>query len=517
MQVAVKLFTQVRFLAMLEGTAQTRYSGTRTIETEQIVTQFRLRDYSRGNGIETYNLNGASNYSNVTDFVDNDNNWTSLEYNNDNRDNAALDLHWGTEMTYDYFFQRHNFNSFDGLGLRIRAYANWGNLNAQWDASEEVIRFGNGNTTLFDALTSLDVIAHEFGHGIDHFSSQLEYINESGALDEGISDIWGAMVELFAAPEKDTYLIGEDIMLNQVALRSMLNPKTFGNPDTYLGDNWFIGSGDAGGVHTNSGVIGYWFYLLAEGSSTTDGINDNGDIFSLTGIGAEKSADILFYAQHNYFTDPFMGYVVASNLIIQSAEDLYGTNSIEAIAVNNAWYAVGIGDLIINTEQLEGDATACYNINTTFTLTNVINQSVNWQTSSNLQIVSSNNTSIVVKASNSFTRSAGFVIANIDSQEIRKDIWVGRPDAPGKILGPTTVQYGALVNYTGSTDVDGATSYKWYLPYPYDPNATTSVDPTQWGIISGGNSRYLIAIVGPNDGLVQLMGVNKCGKGVQKT
>jgi Zn-dependent metalloprotease len=351
-----KVIFKSTLLCDVEGTAQTRYSGTRTIETEQVGSQYRLRDYSRGNGIETFNLNNSSGYSNITDFIDNDNNWTSAEYDNANRDNAALDLHWGVEMTFDYFFQNHNYSSFDGQGMVIKAYANWSNLNAQWDASEEVIRFGNGNSSTFDALTSLDVVGHEFAHGIDHFSSNLTYINESGALDEGIADIWGAMVESFAAPEKNTYLIGEDIKLDQDALRSMINPKTFNNPDTYQGVNWYFGSGDSGGVHTNSGVMGHWFYLLAEGSSATDEINDNNDTFSFTGIGIEKASNILFHAQHTYFSDPLMGYITASNLIIQSAKDLYGIDSDEVFKVKYAWFAVGIGTepTIIVTHFIQG-------------------------------------------------------------------------------------------------------------------------------------------------------------------
>lgn len=367
-------------LRHVEGTVQTRYSGTRTIETEQVGSQFTLRDYTRGNGIETYNLNNASDYSNVTDFIDNDNNWTSAEYNNSNRDNAALDLHWGVEMTFDYFLQNHNYSSFNGQGMTIKAYANWGNLNAQWHANEEVIRFGNGNASSFDALTSLDVVGHEYGHGINHFSSQLEYIDESGALDEGIADVWGAMVELFAAPEKDTYLIGEDIMLNQDALRSMSNPKTFGSPDTYQGNNWQTGSADFGGVHTNSGVLGHWFYLLSQGSSTTDGINDNNDTFSFSGIGTDKAADILFHAQHNYFADPLMGYITASNLIIQAAKDLYGNNSAEAFKVKHAWFAVGIGtdpnvgysNYISGPTQLTPGYRAFYNMNAYPNATNYV-------------------------------------------------------------------------------------------------------------------------------------------------
>ena len=88
----------------IEGTATTRYSGQRTIETEQVNRQFGLRDNTRGNGITTYNNFNLTAHSN-THYADNDNNWTALEYNNAQNDNAALDAHWGSEMTYDYFSQ----------------------------------------------------------------------------------------------------------------------------------------------------------------------------------------------------------------------------------------------------------------------------------------------------------------------------------------------------------------------------------------------------------------------------
>lgn len=182
-----------------EGTAQTRYSGTRTIETEQTGSQFRLRDNTRGSGIHTFNMNSSSSYSSATDFLDDDNNWTFSEYNNSNKDNAALDLHWGVMQTYDYFLNEHGRNSMDNNGFQVRAYAHFGSNfdNAQWDGNEEVIRFGNGGS-IFDALTSIDVVAHEFGHGLDHFESQLEYSGESGAIDESLADIWGSLVEGYA-------------------------------------------------------------------------------------------------------------------------------------------------------------------------------------------------------------------------------------------------------------------------------------------------------------------------------
>lgn len=498
----------------VEGTATTRYSGQRTIETEQVLGQFRLRDITRGNGIQTFNMNGGSNYANATDLLDNDNNWTNVEYNNAANDNVLLDAHWGAMMTYDYFLQVHGRNSIDGNGFLLENYVNTeitpfgfsNNDNAFWDNSLLIMTYGEG--TNLNPLTALDIIAHEIAHGFQFFSSELSTGDEQRSINEGLSDIWAAMVENFVAPEKDIYLLGTDI---GITFRSMSNPKSLGLPDTYLGVNWDFGSNP---IHQNSTIISHMFYLLAEGSATTDGVNDNNDFYNINGIGKDKAEQIIFRAQTVYFT-PNTNFPTARNLTIMAAEDIFGVNSLEAITVNNAWYAVGIGNLINNSELLQGDPCACYNINTTFTLTNSNNQSVSWQVSANLQILQSSNTAITVKAT-STTRAPGFIIANIGGIQIVKDIWVGKTNASSKILGPTTVLYGALVNYS-SNPIEGATSYLWYLPYPYDPNATVTVDPSQWGIISGGDTRYLMAIVGPNNGLVQLMGINKCGTGSSKS
>jgi len=497
----------------VEGPAATRYSGQRNIETtfNSFTNSHRLLDLTRGNGIHTQDMEGnGSNYNNADELNDIDNNWTNVEYNNANHDNALLDAHWGAMMTYDYFSDLHRRNSIDDNGFLLRNFVNanltefgfTNNDNAFWDGQR--MTYGVGTNS--GPLVSIDVIAHEIGHGLDQFTSDLVYQNESGAIDESLSDIWGAMVEFYAAPEKDTYLIAEDI---GTAFRSLSNPKTFGDPDTYLGDNWWTASGDNGGVHTNSGVMNHWFYLLAEGSETSDGINDNGDMFNIQGIGKLNASRIVYRAQTVYFT-PNTTYPEARSHTIQAAEDIFGSNSLEAITTNNAWHAVGIGDLIAG--QLDGDSCVCYNTTTTLTLNNFGNQSVSWQTSTNIQVLNSDNTSITIRANSNSTRGVGFVTANIGDEQLSKEIWVGRPNSPTSLYGPTNVRYGAIVRYTGSS-VQGASSYKWYLPYPYEQSASVTADPSKWGILNGGTSRYLSAIVGPNSGLVQFMGQNKCGTG----
>ncbi len=327
--------------ANVTGSADTRYSGTKSIKTDSFNGSYRLRDSSRGNGIETYDMNTGTNYSNAVDFTDNDNNWTAAEFDNTAKDNAALDAHYGAQMTYDYWQTKHNRNSYDGNGATIKSYVHYDVAydNAYWNGS--VMTYGDGSGTYFDALTSLDVAAHEIGHAVMSNTANLTYSYESGALNEAFSDIWGASVEYFAAPSKQTWLIGEDIerRSGHAALRSMSNPKSEGQPDTYQGTNWATGSADNGGVHTNSGVLNYWFYLLSVGNS---GTNDNGDAYSVTGISIDKAAKIAYRIESVYLTAS-SNYADTRTAGIQSAIDLYGAGSAEEIATTNAFYAVGVG------------------------------------------------------------------------------------------------------------------------------------------------------------------------------
>ncbi|MBC5991735.1 M4 family metallopeptidase [Pontibacter cellulosilyticus] len=324
--------------ATATGTAATRYSGSRSITTDSYNGSYRLRELTRGNGIETYNCKTGTSYSAAVDFTDNDNSWTSGEHNNTAKDNAALDAHWAAQMTYDYFKNKHSRNSYDNAGAKIKSYVHYDSNyeNAFWNGS--VMTYGDG-ATRFDALTSLDVGAHEIGHAVCSNSANLVYQNESGAMNEGFSDIWGAAVEYYAAPEKSIWLIGEDIDKQRPSLRSMSDPNAEGQPDTYKGDMWYSGTGDNGGVHYNSGVLNHWFYILSVGKS---GTNDIGNSYSVTGIGIDAAARIAYRTETVYLTSSSV-YADARTYSIQSAIDLYGAGSAQVIQTTNAWHAVGIG------------------------------------------------------------------------------------------------------------------------------------------------------------------------------
>lgn len=312
------------------GSAVTGYSGTRTITTDFTGSTYRLRETGRGGGVRTYDMNEGTNYGNAVDFTDSDNNWNNV---NANLDQYATDAHWGAEMTYDYFLNFHNRNSIDDNGMMLRSYIHYDNgyNNAFWDGSR--MTYGDGNNA---PLTSLDVCGHELTHGVTEYTAGLVYQDESGALNESFSDIFGTAVEFFARPNDADWLMAGDLG----AFRSMSNPNAYGDPDTYFGTNWYTGTGDNGGVHINSGVQNKWFYILTVGET---GTNDLGDQYNVTGIGMTSAAEIAYRNLSVYLSNS-SEYDDARFYAIQSAIDLFGPCSPEVIATANAWYAVGVGD-----------------------------------------------------------------------------------------------------------------------------------------------------------------------------
>lgn len=342
----------VKTSVVVAANAATRYSGTQSIQTTLSGASYILSDTSRGLGVQTYNSARTATYP-TTNFTDADNNWTAAEFNNTNKDNGALDAHWGAEMTYDYWSAVHGRNSYDNAGAKIKSYVHYNliaagypdNNNAFWNGS--VMTYGDGSGTVFDVLTAMDVAGHEIGHAVCTYTANLAYQKESGAMNEAFSDIWGACIEYRAAPTKSTWLIGEDIerRAGHAALRSMSNPNAEGQPDTYGGTYWInpnctpSNNNDQCGVHTNSGVLNHWFYILSVGKS---GTNDIGSVFNVTGITIDKAARIAYRLESVYLSANST-YANARTYGIQSATDLYGAGSAEVIATTNAFYAVGIG------------------------------------------------------------------------------------------------------------------------------------------------------------------------------
>jgi Zn-dependent metalloprotease/subtilisin-like proprotein convertase family protein len=347
------------------GSAVTGYSGTQQITADNTGAGFRLRESGRGLGIETYNLQKGTSYAAAVDFTDTDNVWNNV---NANEDQYATDAHFGAEKTYDYFMSRYNRNSIDGNGFKLISYVHYSTnyVNAYWDGSR--MTYGDGDAT-YNPLTSMDIAGHEITHGLTNFSANLVYSYESGALNESFSDIFGTAIEFYSTPGIADWLIGEDI---GGAFRSMSNPNVYGQPDTYLGTSWYAGAGDNGGVHYNSGVQNFWFYLLSVGGS---GTNDIGNAYNVSAIGIDKAAAIAFRTLTTYLT-PNSQYADARFYSIQAATDLYGACSPEVIATTAAWYAVGVGSNTVSANPIityAGSTTLCSGNTITLNASNLPN------------------------------------------------------------------------------------------------------------------------------------------------
>jgi len=245
--------------------------------------------------------------------VDPDNNFNATSQR------ADVDAHYYAGAVYDYYKNTFNRNSFDGNGATLRSTVHYGRNynNAFWNGSQMV--YGDGDGTIFTSLSgSLDVIAHELTHAVTERTSGLEYRNQSGALNESISDTFGVFLD------KDDYLIGEDVYTPKKAgdaLRSLSNPSLYGQPEHM--SNYVNTTSDNGGVHTNSGIPNKAAYL------------------TISNLGISV-AEKIYYRALTVYLSPMSNFSDARASLLAAAADLYGTGSTQYNAVASAWTQVGV-------------------------------------------------------------------------------------------------------------------------------------------------------------------------------
>ena len=203
---------------------------------------------------------------------------------------ALVDAQFYARVTDNFYLTTKGFNwqTHYPQGMVSSAHLGRNYNNAYWNGTQ--MAYGDGDGTSFIEFSGdLDVVGHELSHGVTEATSGLIYQNESGALNEAFSDIMGTAIEFSAG--SGNWTIGEDITPGTNGLRNMANPGEDGDPSHYL--DRYVGSGDNGGVHINSGIINHWFYLLVNG-----GKNANPSRASATGvqhgIGLDAAEDIVF-------------------------------------------------------------------------------------------------------------------------------------------------------------------------------------------------------------------------------
>lgn len=260
-------------------------------------------------------------------------------------DRVAVDCHWGAEKTLEYFKEAHNRVGMDGEGGRLIV-----NVHAQDPLGggamgnayyiNSTINIGDGCSTcnLTVPLSDLETIGHEIAHGITENTANLIYQGESGAINESMSDIFGVTITEYT---NDSYCWEVGCNYNTV-YRRMNDPKSLEMPAFYKGKYWI----DGADVHRNSSIGNLWYYYLVEGGT---GTSEDGQKFSIEGIGFEKSAKIAFRTLSEYLTE-LSDYNAYRDLSIQAAEDLFGSCSPEVVSVSSAWSAVGLGEAIRGTD-----------------------------------------------------------------------------------------------------------------------------------------------------------------------
>ena len=255
-------------------------------------------------------------------------------------DVAVTEAYKYSGNTYDFYKQILGRNSVDNNGLRLDSTVHYSQQydNAFWDGRQMI--YGDGDGELFNRFTlDLDVIGHELTHGVTQNTAGLEYAWQSGALNESMSDVFGTMVKqwvLGQSVDQADWLIGAGLFttaVTGVALRSMKDPGSAYN-DSQIGKdpqpknmaNYLDMTEDNGGVHINSGIPNYAFYLAAT---------------SIGGNAWEKTGKI-WYETLTKRLSPKSDFQSAADGTVSAAGDLFGQNSNEQKAVIDSWRRVGI-------------------------------------------------------------------------------------------------------------------------------------------------------------------------------
>jgi len=282
--------------------------------------------------------------------TDSDNSWT---------DAAAVDAHTYSAWTYDYFYKRldrkglndnnsmvrnvvHTVNRSDleyyiatGLINYVQNYY----TNAAYYLGQGLMMFGEGLPTgwtyggqYYNYLAGgLDLVAHEFAHGVSDFSSHLATSGEPRSLSEAFSDMMGTSVEFSYRPSRANYVIGDDVITG--GIRSLSDPASKGGGIDHYSKRR-VGSGSE---YPNSTIASHAFYLAIEGGTNrTSGR-------TVQGVGSSNREQIekVFYRGFTSLT-PQSTFGQARARTIDSARTPYGTGSAAERAVTQAWDAVGV-------------------------------------------------------------------------------------------------------------------------------------------------------------------------------
>lgn len=344
------------------GSAVTAKYGSKTINTSISGSLYVTKNDCNQEQLIVYNQNYDTLTNSYNIYSNVGNSWALGK-------SSGTQTLWCLTNVNTYFRTIHNRISINELPRTTYAMANclFNNGPGSWTGwgaffSNDILYFGgNSPTTSSDDLGVLDVVGHEYTHGVTKYASSLAYTKEMGAINESFSDIFGEIVENWTNGSNN-WLLGTDC---GSTIRSFINPNVYSQPSSYQGLYWHnvngtsaADSADNFGVHTNSGVQNYMFYLMVNGGSDT---NSLGEIVTVQPLGLTAGRAIAYSTLQDYI-GPSTDYYDARKAWLAASDLLYGWCSNENLQVALAWDAVGVFDNVIGASNACG--TYPYNFGT---------------------------------------------------------------------------------------------------------------------------------------------------------
>lgn len=198
-----------------------------------------------------------------------------------NKETGCVDAFYSAEQERLMLSSWLGRNGMNGSGGWVPIRVGLADVNAYYDGTQVQIGHRQGTNEWIGAM---DVVAHEFGHGID---DKTPGGISSNGTQEFVADTFGTATEFYAGNPADPadYTIGEEVnLVGAGPIRDMSNPGNVGDPSCYTS------SIPTAEVHAAAGPGDHWWYLLANGgTSKCDGT-------SVSGVGVQNAMKIMYNA-----------------------------------------------------------------------------------------------------------------------------------------------------------------------------------------------------------------------------
>ena len=242
---------------------------------------------------------------------------------------AAVDVHAHLATVWDHFVAVHGRHGWKDDGHGVHATAHFGQASHEAFFNGSILAFGDGDGFAWSPPGSaLDIVAHEWAHGLIAATAQLEPRGDAGAVAEAMADVLAVLASVpdGGLPE---WSIGKTVyhplgpLRRRQPVRNLASPHSTGQA-AHKRELVLDSGSDDGIVYFNAGMIAYAGYLMSEGAG---------------GIGPKATERIWYRALCRFLTSQ-PGFDDVVDATLASARELGADEQ----PVRSAWVAVGLLD-----------------------------------------------------------------------------------------------------------------------------------------------------------------------------